>query len=257
MNLLRACTLVLFSAATLQMLAEETVVFQPGCLAKIYVCGKYADKNELTWEKFKDDVPEWPIKVLPDAPVEVLKLKELPIVDATPLHKIWDQKIKAVPSYLVQSKSDVLRGVNFYAVEFEGYLQTAVAGIHTIGIVSDDPVEVFVEGKSILKSDISASPIDGPSKNGNERMWPEKEMEDQPTLAASVTASQGSFNVSPNKWYHVVILAKQRWYRASTSKNFNSTPYTTDINRGAVFRATLTTPDMKSGWLVLQLPVIK
>ena len=256
MNLLRACTLVLISAATLQMLAEETVVFQPGCLAKIYVCGKYSDKYELTHDKFKDDVPEWPIKVLPDAPVEVLKLKELPVVDATPLSKIWD-KTKAEPSRLVESKAGVLRGANFYAVEFEGYLQATGAGVHTIGIVSDDPVEVFVEGKSILKSDISASPIDGPSKKDENKCWPISELEDQPALVATVTASQGSFNVSPNKWYHVVILAKQRWYRASASMPYGGMCFTTDLNRGAVFRATLTTPDMKSGPLLLQLPVVK
>jgi hypothetical protein len=255
MNLLRACTLVLLSAATAQMLAEETVVFQPGCLAKIYVCGKYSDNYELKQTKFKDDVPEWPIKVLPDAPVEVLKLKELPVVEATPLAKIWG-KNKAVPSRLVESKADVLRGANFYAVEFEGYLQATVAGIHTIGIVSDDPIEVFVEGKSILKSDISVSPIEGPSKNGDDKLWPGNELEDQPALVASVTASQGSFSVSPNKWYHVIILAKQRWYPATRATHYENV-FTTDLNRGAVFRATLTTPDMKSGPLFLQLPVVK
>jgi hypothetical protein len=254
MNLLRTCTLVLISAATLQMLAEETVVFQPGCLAKIYVCGKYPDKYELTHDKFKDDVPEWPIKVLPDAPAEVLKLKELPVAEATPLSKIWD-KTKAEPSRLVQSKADVLRGANFYAVEFEGYLQATVAGVHTIGIVSDDPVEVFVEGKSVLKFDFCASPIDGPRQNGS-MQWDARQLEDQPALIAATMASQGSFSVSPNKWYHVVILAKQRWYPATRSGDNNGI-FTSDLNRGAVFRATLTTPDMKSGPLLLQLPVVK
>jgi hypothetical protein len=157
---------------------------------------------------------------------------------------------------LVQSKTDVLRGANFYAVEFEGYLQTTASGIHTIGIISDDPVELFVEGKSILKSDTAASPIAGPSQRAETQYWEKDKLEDQPTLAASTTASQGSFNVSPNKWYHVVILAKQRWYPASAQNHYGNV-YTSDLNRGAVFRATLTTPDMKSGPLLLQLPVVK
>ena len=57
--------LVLALLALNAVQAEETVTFQQGCLAKVYVCGKYPEKYPLTVDTFKDDVPEWPINVLP------------------------------------------------------------------------------------------------------------------------------------------------------------------------------------------------
>jgi len=47
--------------------------------------------------------------------------------------------------------------------------------------------------------------------------------------------------------------SKSRMYRNGTENGY----YTTDINRGAIFHATMTTPDNKSGPIPLHLPVVK
>ena len=238
-------------------IAEDQIQFQPGVLAKIYAVGVYPQDAKLTWNEMKADVPGWPIKELPDAPVEVLRLKELPTVEATSLKDI---AAKGEPTRLVTSKSGVLRGCNFYAVEFEGYLQSTIDGVSTIGITSDDPVEVFVEGKRILNSDFSASPVRGPSAKESERsFWPVESL-DNPILVPDVATAQGTFRLSPNKFYHVLIVARQRWFQAARAiqpNGMNNWIRTVDLNRGAVFRATLCGPDGKTGPLPLQLPVTK
>ena len=237
------------------VVAEEQVQFQPGVLAKVYAIGTYPQDAKLTWNEMKPDVPGWPIKELPDAPVEVMRLKELPIVEATSMKDI---AAKGEPSRLVTSKSGVLRGCNFYAVEFEGYLQSTTDGISTFGITSDDPVEVFVEGKRILSQEFSASPITGPTFRDRETAnWPTESLDD-PRLVPSLATAQGSVRLSPNKYYHVVIVVRQRWLPAARA--FNDNPVwirTVDLNRGAVFRATLCGPDGKTGPLPLHLPVTK
>ncbi len=246
--------LFLFFAAMSLAFTEEQVQFQPGVLAKIYAVGRYPQEAKLAWNEVKADVPGWPIKELPDAPVEVLRLKELPVVEAT---SMTDIAAKGEPSRLVTSKLGVLRGCNFYAVEFEGYLQSTTEGISTIGVTSDDPVDVYVEGKRILSSGFSASPITGPTFKENETAnWPKDSLDDQ-RLVPSVATAQGSIRLSPNKFYHVLIVARQRWFPAARANDGSSWIRTVDINRGAVFRVSLCGPDGKTGPLSLQLPVTK
>ena len=251
-SLLSLCFSLMIGGAAV---AEETVQFQPGVLAKIYACGRLPAETPLAWNKAPVDVPEWPIKALPDSPVEVLRLKELPLVDATSMNEIANKK--GEPSRLVASKADVLRGCHFYAVEFEGYYLSPLDGVYTIGVTSDDPVTVFIEGKQVLSSEFVASMIHGPGINDREpNNWQVDKLDD-PRLVPSVSTAQGSVHLAPNKYYHVLILARQRWLPASRAFNSNTWIFTSDLNRGAVFRTVLTTPDGKTGPLPLALPVTK
>ena len=248
--------ILFFCVILTSVVAEEQVQFQPGVLAKVYAIGTYPLTAKLTWNEMKPDVPGWPIKELPDAPVEVMRLKELPIVEATSMKDI---AAKGETSRLVTTKSGVLRGCNFYAVEFEGYLQSTIDGISTIGITSDDPVDVYIEGKRIINLEFSASPITGPTfKESEATNWPTASLDD-PRLVPAVATAQGSVRLSPNKFYHVLIVARQRWFPAARGINSFSDNWirTVDLNRGAVFRATLCGPDGKTGPLPLQLPVTK
>lgn len=237
--------------------AEEQVQFQPGVLAKIYACGAYT--GTMDWQNMSVDTSNaWPIKALPDAPGEVQRLREFPTIEATPLTEM----AKGVPaSKLVKPKTNILTGINYYAVEFEGYLLADMEGVYTLVVTSDDPVQIFIEGKSILNDFFEANPILlGVKYNGGPNEVPDAEV-NNPLIIPSVNTSQASFKLSPNKYYQMTVICRQRWLAASGDKSFVKNGYANaffmcNLNRGAVLRVTLTTPDGKSAPLSLQLPVV-
>ncbi len=263
MTLKLHCLILL--CVTLAPLAAETVTFQPGCLAKVYALGSLPAGKPPTWNTVTDDPKIWPIKALPDAPSEILRLKALPEVDVTPLEDVIFKNIS--PSMLVTAPS--LTGINYYAVEFEGYFLATREGVYGFAATSDDPVKIIVEGQLIGESTYSADPTDGPREFGDEgtyggTWWRESSMRQDPPVQAfrqgSAGAAQGAVSCAPNRWYAVQMVAFQRALPASKSLNFRVTTrgyYTTDINRGAIFHATMTTPDNKSGPIPLHLPVVK
>ena len=193
--------LSLLCLCCLGLAAEDQVQFQPGVLAKVYACGAFSGK--LWWQEYKDTSNLWPIDKLPDSPGEILRLKELPIVDATPLPQLAKD---GIPSYLVNPKTGILRGVNFYAVEFEGYFSAPIEGVYTLVITSDDPIEVFIEGKSVCKSDYAADPIYGPTLTGQDRGGNPNgsvvavDQGADPRLKAYSATIQASLRLAPNKW---------------------------------------------------------
>lgn len=246
--------LVILILGAAALVAEDQVQFQPGVLAKIYACGAWSGK--LLWNDYTDSSGLWPIKVLPDSPGEILRLKELPVVEATTLTQL---RKNIAPSLLVNPKSAILRGQNFYAVEFEGYLIAPTEGIYTVVISCDDPYEVYMEGKLIVKSEWAADPKLGPVLSGDpfnpEQCRVPDGSENDVHLVGSTATKQASVQLSPNKFYHTLIVCRQRWIPATVLR-YGTEWFTPDLNRGAVFRASLTTPDGKSGPLALQLPVI-
>lgn len=255
-------TLALVALLAVNVIAEETVAFQPGLLAKIYVCGKYPEESIADWDKIKLDVADWPIKALPDAPAEIQRLRELPEVEPTSLEAIFTKR--ADPNYLVPTKSGIMRGVNFYAVEFEGYYFAAQEGLYTVTVTSDDPVDVFIEGKLVLRSEFAANPIEGPTNRLDRCLW-NSPWNKMPPFG-SIATKQATFRCSPNRYYHVLLVCRQRWYaasRRSASGGENPNPEwnygvtTCDLNRGAVLKVVLATPDNKSGPMALQLPVLR
>ncbi len=244
--ILIACSLVVLSAAD----TDATVSWAPGCLAKIYLCGKaeVPEGNEVRAGS------AWPIKALPDAPAEVLQLPNLPQVDAPPASDLANKGTESNP--LVVSKKRVLDlSTNFYAVEFEGYYLSTTDGVYTIAVTSDDPVELFVEGKSLLKSDVSANPNLGRVGQYGD-YWAADKL-NSPNLLPETTAVQASLRLAPNRYYHVVVLARQQWYRTSKLTYGNHPFNARDLNRGAVLRSTICTPDGKTAPLSLFLPTAK
>jgi len=259
MTLKLHCLILL--CVTLSPLAAETVTFQPGCLAKVYALGSLPVGKQLAWNEVNDDEKAWPVKVLPDAPSEILRLKSLPEVDVTPLEDIILKRLQ--PSVLVNATC--LTGINYYAVEFEGYFLAGQEGVYGFGVTSDDPVKIIVEGQLIGESSYSANPVAGPVEYGDSGpFWLEADIKpDAPSpdlRRGSAGAALGAVSCAPNRWYNVQIIALQRRIQASRTRVSDRRGwgyYTTDINRGAIFHATMTTPDNKSGPIPLHLPVVK
>ena len=247
------CALILLSLTLVQLGAVEndaTVSWVPGCTAKIYLCGKaeVPEGNEVRAGS------AWPIRALPDAPAEVLQLPNLPQVDAPPASDLANKSAESNP--LVVSKKRVLDlSTNFYAVEFEGYYLSMAEGVYTIAVNSDDPVELFVEGKSLLKSDFSANPNLGRVGQSNDG-WQSDKLAN-PNLLPETVSVQASLRLAPNRYYHVVLLARQQWYRTSKLVYSGYPFFSRDLNRCAVLRTTICAPDGKTTPLSLSLPVAK
>lgn len=225
----------------LPLYAADEVTYEPGCLAKIYVIGRVmGDANELPDGSDKENLKLWPIVSLPDSPAETLRLNGLPAVTAVPA----DANNGGHPNALVRSRTGILRDANYYAVEFEGWFKADQDGVYTISVQSDDPVEIYVEGKSVAKSTFTAD-------------WTRKSY----TLPAQSGSGQGSMKLAKDRWYHTAIIAKQRWGRSYLNADY---PWNQKVgiemregvnsNRGASFKAFLNTPDGVTTPLALMLP---
>lgn len=255
--------------ATPITLHAETVSFSAGCLAKIYVIGNFpfdpdsgkSSPVAIVTEKQLKGL--WPIENLPDGPVEILRLPNLPTVNAVPLSKLC--LASESPNHLVESKSGILTNVNVYAVEFEGYFQAPKEGVYTFGAISDDPVEIYIEGNKIAESTFAANLSDGPhwgAENANDMVHEINIKADR--VLGTTAALQGSAKLAPGRWYAITILARQRWMAAVHHKAFarigdnNDVAWPSrDANRGACLTVTVTTPDGVSGPLKLSLPNVK
>ena len=246
-------------------LHAEAVSFSPGCLAKVYVIGNFPPDPEAKKDSPLAQVSErqmkglWPITVLPDGPVEILRLPNLPTVTATPLSKIC--LASEPPNHLVESKTGILSNVNVYAVEFEGYFQAPKDGVYTFGAISDDPVEIYIEGNKVAESTFAADISDGP-RYGKRTDDFVSDVDVKADRALGTTASaQGSVKLAPGRWYAVSVLTRQRWmaaYHHHDSLGFNQPVWSSrDANRGACLAVTVTTPDGASGPLKLSLPNVK
>ena len=172
--------------------AADAVTYTPGCMAKIYVIGRAPNPGS---PDSPDNKQMWPIRALPDTPSETLHLSGGPDIETNPA----DSANKGFPNYLVRSELGILNGVHFYAVEFEGWVLAKVDGIYTISTQSDDPVEVFIEGKAMIRSDFTANPL---SCSANE-----------------LGTGQCSVKLAGGKWYHVSIIARQQWWGTAQSYN--------------------------------------
>ena len=255
---MKSFLILIFGMAALA--AEDQVQFQPGVLAKIYACGSFT--GTITFNAMTDTSGNWPIKNLPDSPGEIQRLREFPIVEATSLKRL---NSGSLPSYLVTPKTSILRDINYYAIEFEGYFLAPLDGVYTLVVNSDDPIDLFIEAKSVLKSEYSVSPIIGPTLDGAELRSPhtenlaydswvnEKDFENSRIVASAATL-QASVRLSPNKYYHTVVVCRQRWFPAMGLSDGYKNCRTSSLNRGAVLKIVVVNPDGKSGALSLQLP---
>jgi PA14 domain len=245
-------------------LHAESVSFSPGCLAKIYVIGNFPldpeakKKSPLMAVTEKQMKGLWPIVTLPDGPVEILRLPQMPTVAALPISKLCLESEQ--PNHLVESKTGILTNVNVYAVEFEGYFLAAKEGIYTFGAISDDPVEIYVEGNKIAESTFAADLSDGPRIGDNaEDLVNEVDVKAN-RVVGTTSSTQGSVKLAPGRWYAVTIVARQRWMAAyHFSRRIDGSPYwsSRDANRGACLAVTASGPDGMSGPLKLSLPNVK
>ncbi len=214
MRMLPAFLCVLTAGA---VMAEDAVTYEPGCTAKIYVIGRHNEHEKKENDKL------WPIKALPDAPSETIRLPGGPNIETDPS----DKTNNGYPNYLVRSKLGLLKDVNYYAVEFEGWVQAKADGVYTISTQSDDPVEIFMEGKPVLRSDFFAN-------------WESRSLNELET-------AQGSVKLSVNKWYHVAVISRQRWCRSDGNGSWNT-------NRGAHLKVWMATPGGQASIIPLCLP---
>jgi len=247
------CCLILITAMSMIQAADSPAVqFQPGCLAKIYPMGKLIEPTQ--WNVFKDNKDCWPITTLPDAPTEILRLPSLPTVEAINLDRIWN-KVED-PSRLVESKMGCLRDVNYYAIEFEGYFLAPQEGTYSFTITSDDPVALYVEGNLLAQHTQAASPTECPSLNAGETGVTKDYLTDS-HLIPSIWSAQGTASMTPNRWYHISLMCRQRWIQPARQLNqFNRNFYhSSDLNRGAVLRTIVLGPDQKAVPLSLSLPI--
>ena len=193
--------------------ADEPVTYESGCLAKIYVIGKSNDP---------DDKRFWPVQAIPDTPGEVIRLREGPNIEA----KGVDPENENQPNRLVSSKIGLLSQVNFYVVEYEGWVGTKAEGVYTLSAQLDDPVEIFIEGRSVLKLDFSSNINDG---------------------SKQISTAQVSVKLAASKYYHVSIVAKQRWWVGDGNPN-------NCFSRGAHLKIWLANPAGKPSLIPLCLP---
>lgn len=254
----------LFSCAVLCAspiaLHAETVSFSPGCLAKIYVIGQFKlERKTLDGVSITELNGLWPITTLPDAPAEVQRLPTFPAIKATPLAKILFEG--AEPNYLVNSKAGVLKDVNIYAVEFEGYFQSPVEGVYTFTVTADDPTELYIEGNKIIATETAANLSDGPHMNSGNSDWVHFESVKTNLVDISTQTVQASSRLAPGRWYAVTIVARQRWmqpYRNNRDGSGSNLFWTSrDVNRGAYLTINVSDPTGKSTPLQLSLPNVK
>lgn len=229
---------------------DQVVTWSPGCLAKIYVCGK----AEVAEGRDVRPGPSWPIKALPDSPAETQMLTALPAVDFPPGPDVFAKMLP--PPYLVTKSKVLTGGVNFYAVEFEGYFLSTSEGTYTFSAETDDPVEIYLEGNAVAKHDFSANPNYGKKSRRGDDWWHKDWMLD-PGLKPETAVAQGSVRLAPNRYYHVVLLNRQQWYPATGERSNDQHMLARDFNRGAFFKAFVNTPDGKTAPLALALPQVR
>lgn len=228
---------------------DPVVTWTPGCLAKIYVCGK----AEVAEGRDIKTGPAWPIKSLPDSPAETLMLQNIPAVEPPAPSEMFAKNIPA--NYLLPKSKLLTGGVNFYAVEFEGYYLAPIDGIYTFSVESDDPVTIFVEGKQVAINEFAANPSLG--RKSTDADWWHKDLLNDPQVKIETALTQGSVRMSPNRYYHVVILNMQQWYSVTRERYNGVLIMARDFNRGAFFKAFINTPDGKTSSLSLSLPQVK
>lgn len=246
------CCLILITAMSMIQAADSPAVqFQPGCLAKIYPMGKLIEPTH--WNVFKDNKDCWPITTLPDAPTEILRLPSLPTVEAINLDRIW--KKREDPSRLVESKMGCLRDINYYVVEFEGYFLAPQEGSYSFTVTSDDPVALYIEGNLLAQHVQAANPTESPSLAAGQNAVLPDDLADSHLVPSTWTA-QGTASMTPNRWYHLSLVCRQRWVAPARQADSNSRYYyTSDLNRGAVLRTIVLGPDQKAVPLSLSLPI--
>lgn len=237
--------------------SDQPVTWSPGCLAKVYLCGSI-DTREYPSPDFDkvDPAKLWPDQKLPEGPAETIQLTTLPEVEPPALKDYLKQNELQSNVLMPQSRSLSSR-VHFYAIEFEGYLFAGDAGIYTITVQSDDPVEVFVEGRPVAKQEAWADPrLRFTGQRGDSFT---QEFCTSSLLKPTTFSCQGAFRCSPNRYYHVAIIARQLWLPISPAW-FNGADKlipSRNLNRGAVFKAMLNRPDGTTGPIPLQLPKVK
>jgi PA14 domain len=237
-------------------LHAEAVTFSPGCLAKIYVIGEFKmERKTLDGVSTAELNGLWPITTLPDAPAETQRLPSFPAIKATPLNKIVYEN--ADPNYLVNSKAGVLKNVNIYAVEFEGYFQSPVEGIYTFTITADDPTELFIEGNKITATQQVANLSDGPRRISNvDYDWVSADAVKTNLVDITTETVQGSAKLAPGRWYAVTVVARQLWMHPYRN-TYNNAWASRDVNRGAYLTINVNDPTGKSAPLQLSLPNVK
>ncbi len=243
--MLRALTLA--ALATLPATAADFTL-QPGVITKIYALGVAPKSGGDVVDYGK----EWPAKVLPDAPGEILILPQIPRVRPPSPKKYFEENAES--NLLITPKTSILHGVNFYTVEFEGFLQSTSEGVYSIGVTSDDPVKVFIEGRQILSQDEFANPNFGRTRDNEE--WFNRDQTDHPDCRIQTFSTQGSALLSANKAYHVVVLCQQA-VTIPCRNRYHDRLLSRDLNRGAFLDVSFTTPEGKTGPLPLVIPVAK
>ncbi len=190
---MRTCLLLLLFAswhlshlvAGEEAVAAKPAEFTPGCLASIFVAS------------------EWPIKSLPEAPTEVLRLAKVPVVEPT-----WSYETGG--NTLVQSKLGALKDVREYAVVFDGFFYAKSAGKYGFTVQSDDPFQVFIEGNELkrLHSDFSVE-ADGWTADSYSHCLTDP----APLLKSrNFATSTDAVILGENRWYRLQIVCKQRWW---------------------------------------------
>lgn len=132
-------------------------------------------------------IDKWPIDKLPDGPNEIVEYQstiEIKAVSQSPENN-------NLPNVLVAGKYGILQGKTSYAVEFEGFFKSSEEGLYTFALDSDDPTELYIEGNKVAESDFEI-------KN------------DRYTKIIKGSAS-ATVKLGKEKYYHIVILAKQKW----------------------------------------------
>jgi hypothetical protein len=197
---MRTCLLLLLFAswhlshlvAGEEAAAAKPVEFTPGCLASIFVAS------------------EWPIKSLPEAPTEVLRLAKVPVVEPTWLDEVGGNT-------LVQSKLGALKNVREYAVVFDGFFFAKSAGKYGFTVQSDDPFQVFIEGNELkrLHGDFSVE-ADSWTPVYHFNGHSEGYISDKSTILKSrfFSTLTDAVTLGENRWYRLQIVCKQRWWPA-------------------------------------------
>lgn len=254
---MRHLPLLAVLCATPIALHAEAVTFSPGCLAKIYVIGQFKlERKTLDGVSQVEMNGLWPITTLPDAPAEIQRLPAFPAIRATPLNKIIFEG--AEPNYLVNSKAGVLKDVNMYVVEFDGYFQSPVEGVYTFTMTTDDPTEFYLEGNKIVATEAMADLSDGPRFNNADNDRVPTDAIKNNKLDIVTQSVQGSARLAPGRWYAVSVIGRQRWM--APLRHYNSSyqySYSRDVNRGAHLTINVNDPAGKSAPLQLALPNVK
>jgi hypothetical protein len=169
---------------------------------------------------------------LPPAAADTQLLLQLPQVRA----QARDPENGGQPNLLL--RSEALENASSYAVVFDGWLQAAEGGLHAFAVTSDDPVELRIEGRTVLRSPFLAGHQVGASVPANQAA----------TAAGEALLSEG-------RWYRVELLARQRWAPFPWGDDLPQEVLDdAATNRGATLLTTLAPPGGPVQPLLLSLP---